>query len=580
MMNYTITPHFNSHQWHIVLTFQKQNTANNILKLANWVPGSYMIRDFSRHIMNIQAYLNGETIPIQQINKNTWQLPNQLGMYQICYSVYANDLSVRASLLDRERGFFDGACLFLYRPEAQDEIHCVQLQGLPEHWQIQTTLPEIQPNGFQAASYAELIDHPMELGAHIEVLHFVAKGIPHRIALSGHYPHFDRQRLVSDCQKICEYELNLFAQPAPFQQYLFLLHLGDRIYGGLEHTSSTALQADRHSLPPYDMDEAHPAYVELLGLIAHEYFHAWNVKSIKPKRFQPYDLDSEVYTEQLWAYEGITSYYDDLSLVRSGVISVEQYLRLLAQTLTRVQRNAGRKQQTLAQSSFTAWHKYYKQDENSPNAITSYYQQGALMALCLDLLIRAHSDLSLDDVMRQLYQRYRDTGLGTDENEWQQLVQQFTGVDLTDFFQAALYRTDDLPLIDCFKTVGIDLQWLPESRQNLGGLVNEFPRITAQADLGCRFTQHADYAVISHVFTGGSAQEAGLKPNDKIMAIDGLACTDLFKQGQTRIGDKHQLHYFRHGVLNTTELIVQAAKAETAYLKIVDYQKLIRWIGS
>ena len=183
----------------------------------------------------------------------------------------------------------------------------------------------------------------------------------------------------------------MFPSPAPFTEYLFLLHLGDNLYGGLEHISSTALLADRHSLPSYDMGEADKAYTELLGLFSHEYFHAWNVKSIKPAVFAPYNLDQENYTEQLWAFEGITSYYDDLFLARSQTISPEAYLTLLAQNITRVQQTQGRLKQTLAQSSFSAWDKFYKQDENSPNAIVSYYQKGALAALCLDLIIREKS---------------------------------------------------------------------------------------------------------------------------------------------------------------------------------------------
>lgn len=578
MMHYTLIPHVNSHQWQIILEFSKNNENENLLKLANWVPGSYMIRDFSRHIMTIEAFLNGEKMTIEQVNKNTWKLPEKAGVYQIRYTVYANDLSVRASLLDNERGFFDGACLFLYRPDALNEPCLVQFKNLPETWDIQTMLPEKQCHRFQAANYWQLIDCPFEMGANIEVLHFEACGIPHRIALSGHYLDFDRQRLIDDCQRICAYEISLFPKPTPFKEYLFLLHLGDRIYGGLEHLNNTALHADRHSLPPRDMGAVNVAYAELLGLIAHEYFHAWNVKSMKPALFQPYDLDKEVYTEQLWAYEGITSYYDDLSLVRSGVISVEQYLQLLAQLITRVHRNAGRKKQTLAQSSFAAWHKYYKQDENSPNAITSYYQQGALMALCLDALIRQHSSNSLDTVMQRNYQHYVATGRGTDEKQWVQLVQQITGVDLDKFFQAALYSVEDLPLTECLASMGVELRWLPESRQQLGSLVTEFPVATPSADIACRFTQQPDTAVITHVFSQGAAEQAALKPNDRIVAVDGFACQDFLKQVQTNIGDRHQLHYFRHGVLQQTELIVQAANTETAYLKIINNEKLETWL--
>lgn len=579
MLQYTITPEAHRHLWHITLSFEHTSGSLNILKLANWVAGSYMIRDFSRHIVNVSASRDNQAVAIQQLNKNTWQLPEEGGHYQINYTVYANDLSVRASLLDTERGFIDGACLFLYQPNRKAENCHVQFNGLPENWQIHTTLPRLNDTTFQAQNYTELTDHPFEMGANLEVLQFEAKQIPHRIVLSGYYPDFDRERLISDCQKICEHELNMFPAPAPFQEYAFLLHLGDKIYGGLEHISSTALHADRRALPPHNMGEANAAYTELLGLIAHEYFHAWNVKSIKPSKFQPYDLDNEIYTEQLWAYEGITSYYDDLTLVRSGVISVENYLNLLANTITRVFRNAGRHQQTLAQSSFAAWHKYYKQDENSPNAITSYYQHGALFALCLDMIIRANSTHTLDDVMRTLYQYYVNTGKGTDEGEWEKLAIQITGLNLSDVFRLGLHSTERLPIEACLESIGVGLTWQPESRSSGNGrFVKEAVNLPAQAELGCRFQQNADGAVISHVFSNGSAEFATLKPQDKIIAVNGFACTDFLAQAQTAVGDVHTLHFFRHGVLLQTDLTVQAAAPHCAYLHIQDADLLKKWL--
>lgn len=463
MLNYTITPHPLKKQWHISLFFQ-QNQSQEI-KLANWTPGSYMIRDFSRHLIRLEAFCDNQIVELTQTAKNIWQTPHVSGNFRIDYVVYANDMSMRASYLDGNRGFFDGACLFLSLPQLHHQRHIVHFEKLPENWQISTALSyNEEQQCFQAASYAELIDCPVEMGKDLEYLDFIAGNIPHRITLSGVYPDFDRERLRQDTQRICETALSMFPSPAPFKNYLFLLHLGDNIYGGLEHVSSTALHSDRHSLPSHHMQEADEAYTQLLGLISHEYFHAWNVKSIKPESFQPYDLDQECYTEQLWAFEGITSYYDDLILLRSGVISQQNYLQLLAKLITRVWRTAGRKQQTLAQSSFSAWHKYYKQDENSPNAITSYYQQGALMALCLDLILRSKSQNthSLDTIMHSLYQHWLNTQQGLPEKAWQQYAQETTQLDLQDFFHQALYTTSDLPLIQCLQSVGIELRFLPK----------------------------------------------------------------------------------------------------------------------
>jgi len=582
MINYKITPNPLAHEWHIRLTFRQEHDLETEISLPNWVPGSYLIRDFSRHITTIRAFCNGEYTHLTQVKKNRWHTAPQSGEWEIYYTVYAYDLSVRGSFLTAERGFFDGACLFLQVNGQENSAHQIEFPILPKTWRIATTLPQTDVHSFQTTSYHDLIDHPVELG-NIEFLDFEADGIPHRIALSGHYPDFDRDRLVSDIRKICETELAMFPSPVPFAHYLFLLHVGDNIYGGLEHISSTALLADRHSLPPHGMTDANDAYTQLLGLFSHEYFHAWNVKSIKPAAFAPYDLDRENYTEQLWAFEGITSYYDDLFLARSRTITPEAYLRLLAQSITRVQQTKGRLKQSLAESSFTAWNKFYKQDENSPNAIVSYYQKGALAALCLDLAIRSKSNgrHTLDSVMRQHYRDWLDTRQGIPEKQWQARCQAFTGLDLEDFFQMTLYTTADLPLAEPLVTIGIGLQWQAQPRSHGGAFLSEPPTETpaSTSDFGARFKQNSDHATLTHVFNGGSAENAALCPQDKIIAIDGYACTDLAAQwAQLPIGATARLHYFRTGILYVADITVQAAEADTAVLYITDRELFENWL--
>lgn len=582
MINYKITPNPLAHEWHIRLTFRQEHDLETEISLPNWVPGSYLIRDFSRHITTIRAFCNGEYAHLTQVKKNRWRTAPQPGEWEIYYTVYAYDLSVRGSFLTAERGFFDGACLFLQVNGQENSAHQIEFPILPKTWRIATTLPQTDVHSFQTTSYHDLIDHPVELG-NIEFLDFEAGGIPHRIALSGHYPDFDRDRLVSDIRTICETELAMFPSPAPFTHYLFLLHVGDNIYGGLEHISSTALLADRHSLPPHGMTDANDAYTQLLGLFSHEYFHAWNVKSIKPAAFAPYDLDRENYTEQLWAFEGITSYYDDLFLARSRTIAPEAYLRLLAQSITRVQQTKGRLKQSLAESSFTAWNKFYKQDENSPNAIVSYYQKGALAALCLDLSIRSKSSgrHTLDSVMRQHYRDWLDTRQGIPEKQWQARCQAFTGLDLEDFFQTTLYTTADLPLAELLATIGIGLQWQAQPRSHGGAFLSEPPTETPApaSDFGARFKQSSDHATLTHVFNGGSAENAALCPQDKIIAIDGYACTDLAAQwAQLPIGATARLHYFRTGILYVADITVQATEADTAVLYITDRELFENWL--
>lgn len=582
MINYKITPSPLDHEWHILLKFTQDDDFPIEISLPNWTPGSYLIRDFSRHITSIDASCNGVPVRLDQIAKNCWRAASIRGEWQICYTVYAFDLSVRGSFLSTERGFFDGACLFLRVKGAEMLQHRLDLSDIPTGWCIATTLTETDRYIFQTASYAELIDRPVEMGL-IEFLNFEAAEIPHTLALSGIYPNFDRNRLISDLKRICETELAMFSSPAPFQKYLFLLHVGDHIYGGLEHADSTALLADRHSLPPYGMTDADDTYTTLLGLFSHEYFHAWNVKSIKPAAFAPYDLDKENYTEQLWAFEGITSYYDDLFLARSHTISPESYLNLLAQGITRVQQTRGRLRQTLAESSFTAWNKFYKPDENSPNAIVSYYQKGALAALCLDLAIRSKSSgrHTLDSVMQQHYRDWLETRQGIPEKQWQARCQAFTGLDLEDFFQTTLYSTADLPLAELLATIGIGLQWQAQPRSHGGAFLSEPPTETPApaSDFGARFKQNSDHATLTHVFNGGSAENAALCPQDKIIAIDGYACTDLAAQwAQLPIGATARLHYFRTGILYVADITVQAAEADTAVLYITDRELFENWL--
>lgn len=580
MINYQITPNVLSRQWEITLSFKQNNTLPSEISLPNWVPGSYLIRDFSRHITQISASCDGKPASCLQTSKNKWLLEGKAGTWQIRYTVYAFDLSVRGAFLNSERGFFDGACVFLKVGEHENEPHQISFDRLPEHWQIATNCPETAPQHFQTASYTQLIDYPFELGK-IEFLDFEAGGIAHRIALSGIYPSFDRRRLVADIQKICETELAMFPSPAPFSRYLFLLHVGDSIYGGLEHADSTALLADRHSLPSENMGKADEAYTQLLGLFSHEYFHAWNVKSIKPAVFAPYNLDEENYTEQLWAFEGVTSYYDDLLLARSQTISPRAYVHLLAQGITRVQQQTGRLKQTLAESSFTAWNKFYKQDENSPNAIVSYYQKGALAALCLDLLIREKSGkkLSLNNVMQELYRDWCNTKRGIAEGAWQMRCQDITGLDLNSFFQTALYSTEDLPLAQCLKTVGLNLSWHALPRSHGGGTVDALPQTQPDSDFGAQFKQQDSGATLTHVFNGGSAENGGLNPQDKIIAVDGYACTDLVAQwARKRIGERAGIYFFRDGILRQTMLTVQAAEANTALLQIEDENLLNEWL--
>src|SRR5581483_4613820 len=327
--------------------------------------------------------------------------------------------------LDTTHAFFNGPSVFL-KVEGREDDPC-EVEILPpkgaryRSWRVATAMrrKDAGPNGFgtyRADNYDELIDHPVEIGA-FTLPAFRACGVPHGVALTGRH-RADMDRLCRDLKVLCETQIRFFGEPAPMDRYLFLVTAVGEGYGGLEHRSSTALLCSRDDLPQKGVAEVTNGYRTFLGLASHEYFHTWNVKRIRPAAFSPYDLNRESYTTLLWAFEGITSYYDDLLLVRSGLITRDAYLELLGKAVTSVLRAPGRLKQTVEESSFDAWIKYYRQDENAPNAMVSYYVKGGLVALCLDLLIRSETQgrRSLDRVMRALWKRYGQKGVGIPED--------------------------------------------------------------------------------------------------------------------------------------------------------------------
>ena len=584
MLRYHVQPHhLKQHLWQVSLCFSQNHDHAFTLSLPNWVPGSYMIRDFARHIISIQASCNGQSQGLIQKSKNTWQATGDMGEWQVDYWVYAFDVSVRGAFLSTERGFFDGACLFLRHNQRAQEACLLAISNVPRNWDIATTLPvlDARKNIFQASNYRELIDHPVTMGNLLR-LPFQAAGIEHEIIINGHFGDFDHGRLVEDVQRICTTEIALFDAPVPFERYRFLLFVGQNVYGGLEHGSSTALMADRHHLPQKNrpMDDG---YISLLGLFSHEYFHAWNVKSIKPAAFADSDLNEEAYTRLLWAFEGITSYYDDLILARSGVISHEQYLNLLANTITRVQQGAGRTLQNLADASLTAWTKYYKQNENSPNAIVSYYQKGALAALCLDMYIRRQSQnkMNLDVVMRALYQDWRIRHQGLAENEWLQIAEAATGMDLRIFQQRCIDSTSELPLVALLTTAGVGLSWQALARDHGGAYVENTPNpVGAPADFGARFKPASLGVTLSQVYSQGSAEQAGLCAGDCIIALNQEIITDFTQQwARVAVNDLVLIHFVRDGMLDQVEMQAQAALPNTALLQIQDHSKLAQWLA-
>lgn len=576
-IRYAITPaNPAAHLFEVTLTVDAPDPAGQRFMLPAWIPGSYMIREFARNIVRIVAKAGATPVTLRKLDKHTWQagpLPARARRLTVTCEVYAWDLSVRGAHLDATHGFFNGTSVFL-RVEGREDAPCLVDIRPPggkayADWRVATTLPPAkgergaaQPWGFglyRAANYDELIDHPVEMGR-FTLARFKAGGVPHEVAISGRHD-CDTARLAADLARICAWQIRLFHGPRgkpPFRRFLFLVTAVGEGYGGLEHRSSTALLCSRNDLPAPAMGKMTDAYRGFLGLCSHEYFHCWNVKRIRPAVFQPYDLARENYTTLLWAFEGFTSYYDDIALVRSGAITREAYLDLLGKTIATVQRGSGRLKQSVAESSFDAWIKYYRQDENSPNALVSYYAKGSLIALALDLTLRSRSDgrVSLDDLMRALWQRHGATGRGVEKGEIPRLAEEISGLKLRPLFAAWVHGTGDLPLKPLLAAAGVELQW---------------ERANSTPWLGARTRAEGAEVKLANVFDGGPAQAAGLSAHDVLCAIDGLRVTrdnlDTLL-GRHRDGDSVQVHAFRRDELMTFTLTLADAPRDVARLRI------------
>jgi predicted metalloprotease with PDZ domain len=547
-----------------------------LLTLPAWIPGSYMIREFARHIVAIDARCDGRPLALTKQDKHSWQTAAAHADITVIYRVYAWDLSVRTAHFDDSHAFFNGSSVFLRIPDLADQPCLIDIEApshLPEHSSLRrarvaTTLPRNGAKrwgfgGYRANGYDELIDHPVEIGE-FSLYAFKACGVPHHVVLSGRHD-CDGKRLIADIKPICEAQIRLFEprrETAPFAEYLFLTQAVGDGYGGLEHRASTALICTRNDLPYPGMTQSTDGYRRFLGLVSHEYFHSWNVKRIKPAAFAPYDLYRENYTRLLWIFEGFTSYYDDLMLARSGVTSADQYLGALGNTISSVLRSPGRLQQSVAESSFEAWTKYYRQDEQSPNSIISYYTKGAMVALAIDLSLRQRTQgkRSLDDVMRALWVHFgRDfeqhqRGLG--EHEFSALLEQATGVDLSAKIRSWSEGTRDIELAELLGPFGIDFVSAPND---------------ANAWLGARLINRQGELCIATVYSGGPAHTAGLAAGDVLIALDGLKLDDASLKAQLarrNPGGRAQVHAFRRDELREFSLRFSRAPATEAKLSV------------
>ena len=479
------------------------------LSLPVWIPGSYLVREFSKNLQRLSAQ-QGRRVPLLQLDKHRWRATCRTDRpLVLTYEVCAYDSSVRTAWLDASRGFFNGTSVCLRVHGQEDAPHALEVASTAAtaHWSVATGLTpqSIDKRGFgvyAASHYDELVDCPVEMGTFWSG-QFTACGVAHRFVVAGAAPSFDGKRLLADTQKICETAIRFWhgkGKP-PIKNYLFMLNAVHDGYGGLEHRNSTALICGRRDLPRTGEARASDGYTTLLGLISHEYFHTWNVKRLRPAEFSRYDYSQENYTELLWFFEGFTSYYDDLLLRRAGLIDNATYLKLLGKATNQVLQTPGRSVQTVAQASFDAWVKYYRQDENTSNATVSYYTKGSLVALCLDLTLRREGKTTLDDVMRALWKRC--AGGPMTEADLRAELASLAGRSFDNELDQWVHSTAELPLAELLAAHGVALK--PEQPQ------------LAQR-LGLRVTENHSVQ-LKTVLRGGPAEKAGMAAGDEWLGL-------------------------------------------------------------
>lgn len=564
MLHYQIEfDDYRQHLVHVTLRFLANPT--QVLSLPTWIPGSYLIREFSKHLESVKAYdEDGRILQIQKFEKNKWRLFNtDHELITVEYDVYAYDLSVRGAYVDQTRLYVNPACACLGLEGQEDKAVEVEL-FLPDelkHFQLATGMASksLVKGRFtlKAKNYAELIDAPFELAEQTR-FGFEANGISHEFVVSGKHA-MNAARMQQDIEKICATEISMFGS-APFSHYTFMTMATANSYGGLEHPNSTSLISPREDLPKAnEPEEPSEDYQRFLGLCSHEYFHSWLVKFIRPENFVNYDLNKEGYTSLLWIFEGFTSYYDDLILLRSGVISQASYIKLLKTQIDRYLQNPGRFVQSVSESSFDAWVKFYRQDENSNNAGTSYYNKGCLVALCLDLGLRLRGS-SLDALMRKLYENAQK-GIQVHERTIVELCNELTGDNWIEQINHLINTTDELPLDQLFPEFGLSYS-----------LKND-----KSLPLGLKLVDKPEGVLVQSARRDGAAAQAGLSAHDVIIAIDGLKATVKMVEKYAKQEGIYSILAFRRDELMSFDVKAAGSELTEVELKVEDQAKAEKW---
>ena len=495
-----------SHLFEVTLRLSNWQANRLNLKMPVWTPGSYLVREYARHLQDFVAKDSSSQKPLVscKVSKNHWQIVTEnISEITVSYRIYANDLTVRTNHLDATHGYFNPAALLMFIPGLTQQPITVKIISPQEDWQVSTTLTPVigEQNTYIAQDFDTLVDTPFEIGKQ-QVYDFEVLGKPHQFAIWGQ-GNINQEQVIKDTKKIIETEAELFGG-LPYEKYLFLLHLSGSGYGGLEHKDCCTLNYPR--LGFRDTDK----YNRFLQLVAHEFFHLWNIKRIRPQALETFDYEQENYTSSLWFSEGTTSYYDILIPLRSGIYNRKKFLENLSKDLTRYLTIPGRNVQPLGESSFDAWIKLYRRDGYSDNNQISYYLKGQFVSLLLDLLIREkyHNQRSLDDVMRLMWQRFGKEEIGFTPQQLQQTIEEIAEQDLSDFFYRYLETTAELPFDDYLKPFGLRVKPIQDKEPvpHLGLKVN---------------TENAR-EIIKFVKANSPAAIAGIDIGDELLAIEGI----------------------------------------------------------
>ena len=538
-----------NHYYHVEMELTNFKNKTIDIKMPIWAPGSYLAREFAKNVNLVKAFdEKNNPLPIEKINKNTWRITRgNATKVEVKYEVYAFELSVRTSFLDLTHGFVSSSGVFMYVDGFKEKAGQVEVFPYEEFHVVTTALKEssegVSRDGsetFDFVNYDQLVDCPMEIGNQ-EVFSFTAAGIKHNVALYS-FGNFDIIKLKHDMEKVVQSATDVFGQN-PNKEYTFIIHNVIDPEGGLEHTNSTVLSVNRWT---YEGDE----YIDFLKLVAHEYFHLWNVKRIRPLELGPFNYDAENYTSLLWVMEGFTSYYEKMILLRAGYYDQETLIKKMFSSLNYVEGSVGSRVQPVSHASFDAWIKAYRPNENSSNTTMTYYSRGSVIAMMLDakIITKYNGEKCLDHFMRHLYDvYYLGKNRGFSAEEFKKELSSFLGESMDDFFAKYIDGTEIPDYNAIFSPLGLNVEYIGKEKASVGLSV---------ADSGGK-------TIIRGIRSESSVEDAGLSVNDEIIGINGFRINTKSLETyltSLNVGDVIEVFFARNEQLFSTEIVVKAVE--------------------